>query len=110
MSGYGGGHMFDPAAGQGYVGDDWQKYDWDKLAQSDTSKGQQQNQMAQMAGMTGMPGMEGMTQKQINKSVTKVFGVHCTFLLLKNSPEIIGQLSTHVWGNFESFLGQKYQC
>ena len=79
MSGYGGGHMFDPAAGQGYVGDDWQKYDWDKLAQSDPSKGQQQNQMAQMAGM---PGMEGMTQKQINKSVILSVIFERFFLLL----------------------------
>ena len=60
--------MYDPSAGQGYVGDDWQNYDWDKLAANDPQKqaaAANQPSASMMASM--MPGMEGMSQKQINK-------------------------------------------
>jgi len=78
QSGYGGGFMYDPSAGQGFVGEDWQNYDWEKLAKTDSGKQAAaaatvttpNNMQGMMAGM--MPGMEGMTQKQINKQMKKM--------------------------------------
>ena len=54
-------------SGVGYVGDDWQNYDWSKLAQSEPAKEVAVPQATQANMLASIPGMEGLTQKQINK-------------------------------------------
>lgn len=59
-------------SGVGYVGDDWQNYDWSKLAQSEPAKEVAVPQAAQANMLASIPGMEGLTQKQINKQMKKM--------------------------------------
>jgi len=73
VSGYSDG--YDPTAGVGYTGEDWQKTDWSKMAENDMfGAGQQQSAMAASnpAAFNMMAGMEGMSQKQMNKQMKKM--------------------------------------
>ncbi|CAG5099746.1 Oidioi.mRNA.OKI2018_I69.XSR.g16665.t1.cds [Oikopleura dioica] len=72
VSGYSDG--YDPTAGVGYTGEDWQKTDWSKMAENDmfVAGGNSQSAMGQNPAFNMMTGMEGMSQKQMNKQMKKM--------------------------------------